>query len=150
MKLSSDRNYLVLENQGLVHSVARRFVSRSNFSEYEDIASVGMLGLVKAAITFDPSKNVMFSTYSVNCITHEIIMYCKKSNKYANVISINQPIGEDKGDKDITVLDTIADPASNFVEEIVAEEAFTHLLILNFGFHFPLQLSLDLSPLEIS
>ena len=134
MKLSSDRNYLVLENQGLVHSVARKFVSRSNFSEYEDIASVGMLGLVKAAITFDPSKNVMFSTYSVNCITHEIIMYCKKSNKYANVISINQPIGEDNGDKDITVLDTIADSASDFVEQIIDEEAFTHLvgIVLNY------------------
>ncbi len=60
----------ITENLGLVHSIAVRFKGRG--VEYEDLVSVGSIGLVKAAQRFDESKNLQFSTYAFPLIMGEI------------------------------------------------------------------------------
>ena len=78
MKLSSDKEHLVLDNQKLVHYLVQKLGVTPNSSNYEDLVSIGTIGLVKAAITFNTSKNISFATYASRCINNEIFMYYKK------------------------------------------------------------------------
>lgn len=61
---------IVEDNQGLVWSVARRFVGRGY--DLEEIYQIGCIGLLKAIKRFDVSYNAKFSTYAVPLITGEI------------------------------------------------------------------------------
>lgn len=45
----------------------------------EDIISEGMLGLCKAAHTFDESRGVRFSTYAAMCIRNAMLMFIRKT-----------------------------------------------------------------------
>ena len=128
MKLCSEKQYLVLDNQKLVYYLVNKLGVTPNSSEYEDIVSIGTIGLIKAAITFDKSKGIAFATYASRCINNEIFMHYRKSNKYAKEISIDEPIGDDgKGNK-FKLGDTIEDPNSNFVENIVNKEDYINLI----------------------
>ena len=64
------RDFLVLQNMGLVYSVAKRFFNRGY--DMEDITQIGTIGLIKAIDKFDLSQPVMFSTYAVPMISGEI------------------------------------------------------------------------------
>ena len=65
-----DREILITENLGLVHSCAHRFTGRG--IEYEDLYQAGCMGLVKAFDAFDTERGVRFSTYAVPVILGEI------------------------------------------------------------------------------
>ena len=134
MKLSSEKKQFVLENQRLVHYLVQKMGVLPNSSEYEDITSIGTIGLIKAAITFDSSKKINFSTYASKCINNEIFMYYRKTKKYANEVPIDKPIGKDMEGNELTLEDIIEHPKSNFDEEIVNKEAFVQVvnIILNY------------------
>lgn len=68
--ITKDRNSMVEQNLGLVHSCAHRFRGRG--IEYDDLYQAGCMGLVKATAAFDESRGVMFSTYAVPVILGEI------------------------------------------------------------------------------
>lgn len=134
MKLSKDKEHLVLENQKLVHYLVLKLGITQKSSEYNDFVSTGMIGLVKAAITFDSSKNFAFSTYASRCINNELFKHYRKANKYANDISIDEPISNDGEGNELTLGDITAHSDSNFVDELVNKEDFIHLtnLVLNY------------------
>ena len=133
MKLSSERQYLVLENQKLVYYIIRKLGINQNSSEYEDIVSIGTIGLIKAAITFDTSKGITFGTYASHCINNEILMYYKKTKKYANNISLEEIIEDNGEGKNLRLEDTIENPNSNFVDDILKKEEYIKLvsIVLN-------------------
>ena len=58
------RNRLVMANLGLVHRVAGAQLSKGNLS-YEDLVSVGSIGLIKAIESFEPGRGLCLSTYAV-------------------------------------------------------------------------------------
>lgn len=128
MKLTRENEHLVLENQKLVHYIVRKMWKTSTSTEYEDLVSIGTIGLVKAAIQFDQSKGIKFSSYACTCIKNEILIHFKKANNYANDISIDEPIQDDGENRTLTVGDLIEHPESNFVEKIINEEAFMELI----------------------
>lgn len=66
----SDRNKMIEENIGLVHSIAKRFKGRGE--EYDDLYQAGCVGLIKAVDNFDESRGFRFSTYAVPVIMGEI------------------------------------------------------------------------------
>ncbi len=66
----ADRDILITENIGLVHSCAHRFKGKG--IEYEDLFQAGCMGLVKAFDAFDNERGVRFSTYAVPVILGEI------------------------------------------------------------------------------
>ena len=51
---------IIRQNTGLVLSVAKRFLYSG--VEYEDLAQIGSIGLLKALRNFDLERGVMFST----------------------------------------------------------------------------------------
>lgn len=61
---------LVLENSGLIWSVARRFIGRG--VEADDLYQLGCLGFLKAVEGFDFNFGTQFSTYAVPKIAGEI------------------------------------------------------------------------------
>ncbi len=66
----ADREILITENLGLVHSCAHRFTGRG--IEYEDLFQAGCMGLVKAFDAFDTERGVRLSTYAVPVILGEM------------------------------------------------------------------------------
>lgn len=66
----SARDELILNNMGLVHSIAKRFIGRGY--DFEDLCQIGTMGLIKASDRFDTDYGVQFSTYAVPLIFGEI------------------------------------------------------------------------------
>ncbi len=69
------RETLLVENNGLIWSVARRFLGRG--TESEDLYQLGCLGFIKAIDGFDRSFGTQFSTYAVPKISGEIRRYLR-------------------------------------------------------------------------
>ncbi len=65
-----NRNETIVNNIGLVHSIAKRYKNRG--IEYDDLFQAGCVGLVKPADNFDESRGFAFSTYAVPVIMGEI------------------------------------------------------------------------------
>ena len=61
---------LVRENLGLVKKIALRFTGRG--ADYEDLIQIGVIGMIKAARSFDFDYCTVFSTYAVPLIMGEI------------------------------------------------------------------------------
>lgn len=68
--VKTSRDEMILNNIGLVHSIANRFRGRG--ADYDDLFQSGCVGLIKAADNFDESKGFAFSTYAVPVIMGEI------------------------------------------------------------------------------
>lgn len=84
----------IKNNKRLVHSVCQKYIPWMNrnqsFGEYDDLVSVGMLGLLRAYEKFDPTafftpdgKGVKFSTYGVPMIEGEIRRMMRDHNNGA-------------------------------------------------------------------
>lgn len=61
---------LVVENAGLVRSLAQRFLGRG--TEFEDLIQIGTIGMIKAVRSFSLERGTAFSTYAVPLIIGEI------------------------------------------------------------------------------
>lgn len=95
------RECLITNNIRLAISVAQKF------SYEEDYESVAMIGLVKAADTFDLGKEIKFATYATRVISNEILMYIRKSKKHLYTISFETIIpGTDENP--LTIGDTLS------------------------------------------
>ena len=67
------REYLIERHEGLVRHVAREYMSLGE--SYEDIVSVGHVGLVHAVDRFDCDRGTKFATFAVPTIKGEIRRY---------------------------------------------------------------------------
>ena len=67
---TDEREKLITENMGLVHSCAARFKGKG--VEYDDLFQAGCVGLIKAADNFEADRGFAFSTYAVPVILGEI------------------------------------------------------------------------------
>ncbi len=61
---------LVQQNMPLVRKIASRFTGRG--TEFEDLVQIGVIGMIKAARSFDFGYGTVFSTYAVPLIMGEI------------------------------------------------------------------------------
>lgn len=74
-----DIDQLISDNIGLVYKQLHRF----NRAYDADAFSYGLDGLWKAASTYDPNKQVAFSTYASVCIYNSIAMYMRELQQQA-------------------------------------------------------------------
>lgn len=82
------RDKMIVDNLRLVSKVMKDN-SLYYSSEYEDIFSEGVLGLIRAVDTFDISKGFKFSTYAYRCISSNIVNYLEKKKKKFNTLSLD-------------------------------------------------------------
>ena len=106
------RNKLVNHNMRLVAHIIKKYYS--NYSDQEDIISIGTIGLIKAINTFDYTKGTRLATYASRCIENEIFMHFRTLKKNANEVSMNEPIDVDSEGNPLTFSDIIYDEKSVF------------------------------------
>lgn len=70
---------LILENMRLAYWVANGF--RSTGADLEELQATALLGLVKAAKSYQPEKGTKFNTYAVPVMKGEILKYLKKERR---------------------------------------------------------------------
>ena len=128
--MQSCRDALVCDNIRLVYFIFGRLkIEMFAPAEKEDILSSGVLGLVKAANTFDEKRGVKFSTYAAMCIRNEIFMFLRKANRYyTREVSLEEPVTMDDNGATLTIADTLVaneNPQDECLAGIAIEE-FMH------------------------
>ena len=127
---------LVEENMNLVYFVVNQYYP--NFRCDQDIVQSGMLGLCKAAATWDESKS-KFSTYATKCIRNEINLEFQRRNKHRGLLSLDYEVNTDDGGKTTFGDLQIGDEDVAYVDndrfcELLTEDEKTVLTIDSMGF----------------
>lgn len=98
-KHDNARKKLILHNLRLVGHIAKKYESKDD--SYDDLISIGTIGLIKAIDSFVPSKEVKIATYASKCIENEILMVLRSNKKHARDILLSDSIGQDKDGEEI-------------------------------------------------
>lgn len=85
---------LIIENMKLVYYLISKYYP--TFIGDEDLQQVGMLGLCKAANTWNEEKS-KFSTYASKCILNEINFEFKRRKKHNGVLLLDKELGVEDG-----------------------------------------------------
>ncbi len=129
----------ILENKGLVHHIVQKnFKIPTNATEYDDITSIGMMGLIKAALKYDESKGTKFSTFAGTCIMNEIRMSFRKSNKYAFDKSLEENVyryenNTNKINRNTSYEEIIEDTRYNTERDVIINEEVVEVLNIIFN-----------------
>ena len=110
------RNILIERNLRLVAHVSKKYASTN--IDQDDLISIGSIGLIKGINSFDSSKNIKLATYVARCIENEILMYLRTSKKTKAEVYLNEPIGKDKDDNEVTLMDVLETDDRSIEEEI--------------------------------
>jgi RNA polymerase sporulation-specific sigma factor len=122
------RNKLVNHNMRLVAHIIKKYYS--NYSDQEDIISIGTIGLIKAINTFDYTKGTRLATYASRCIENEIFMHFRTRKRNAQEISMDEPIDTDSEGNPLTFSDIIFSTESVFDEvdlKIQSEKLYSYI-----------------------
>ena len=110
------KNILIERNLRLVAYVAKKYYQCQK--EYEDLISIGTIGLIKAINSFNYDKGIRLATYAVRCIQNEILMCLRSEKKLVNEVSINEPIGFDYEGNEINLMDILSDEDETVFSEV--------------------------------
>lgn len=110
------RNVLIERNLRLVAHICKKY-NVPNL-ETDDLISIGTIGLIKGINTFNLEKNVRLATYAARCIENEILMYLRSTKKLGAEVYLNEPIGKDKDDNEISLIDILENDEKNIEDEI--------------------------------
>lgn len=110
------RNILIERNLRLVAHICKKY-NIANV-ELDDLISIGTIGLIKGINTFDLKKNVRLATYAARCIENEVLMFLRSTKKLGAEVYLNEPIGKDKDDNEISLIDILENDEKNIEEEI--------------------------------
>ena len=99
------RNILIERNLRLVAHISKKYITTN--IDQDDLISIGTIGLIKAINSFDYSKNIKLATYAARCIDNEILMFIRSNKKTKSEVFLNESIGKDKDDNEITLIDVI-------------------------------------------
>ena len=125
---------MVKANAGLVH-----YVIRNRFSwlpiEYDDAVQIGMIGLLNAIRTFDPSKGVKFSTWAVLKIS-KMLFYANQIQNFKKRRPPTQPISIDAprslyDARPTDIVDHSQDPEGDAIASIMFEQLLKQLDVKN-------------------
>lgn len=119
--LTEAQRTLVEENLRLV-SFAMNKLPIYLFDSREDAFQIGVIGLMKAARSYDPSRKILFATYAVPCITNELRMalrHINSSNPPGRTFSYDSPIPDAEG---YSLLDLIPSTEQNADERYTVHE----------------------------
>ena len=99
------RRTLVERNLRLVVYIAKKFENTG--VPLEDLVSIGTIGMIKAANTFRPDKNIKLATYASRCIENEILMYIRKTGNSRCEISFDEPLNVDCDGNELLLSDVV-------------------------------------------
>lgn len=109
------RKILIEHNLRLVAHIAKKYGNENNF---DDLVSIGTIGLIKGINTFNPEKNSRLAAYIARCIENEILMTMRSSKRLSAEISLDESIGCDSEGNNMTLSDTLAVDGADVEEEV--------------------------------
>ena len=112
----SVREPLIEHNIRLVIYIARKFENTG--IPLEDLASIGTIGLIKAAQTFDPGKNIKLATSASRCIENEILMCLRRSTRMKTEVSLDEPLNVDWDGNELLLSDILGTDGDIVYKEI--------------------------------
>jgi len=117
------KEVLIERNLRLVAHIIKKFENSGD--DFDDLISIGTIGLIKAVNTFNATKSSRLATYASRCIENEILMYMRSKKKKRSEMSLYEPIGTDKEGNEIHFLDVLstdAEAVSDMVSHILDKE----------------------------
>ncbi|MBR3614001.1 MAG: RNA polymerase sporulation sigma factor SigE [Clostridia bacterium] len=119
------KKILVERNLRLVVYIAKKFENTG--IDFEDLISIGTIGLMKAINTFNVDKNIKLATYASRCIENEILMQLRRNTRIKNEVSIDEPLNKD-GDGNELLLSDILGTDSDITSKAIEDEVDMKLL----------------------
>ena len=110
------KHQLILHNLRLVAHIAKKYNNIQR--DTEELISIGIIGLIKAILSYDTKKSIRLATYASRCIENEILMSLRFSKKSQNDISLHEPIGTDRDGNEIVMLDVINSDIPDFADQL--------------------------------
>ena len=123
-EITSHHEELAMRGASLSSETSRilSYYLRENGIDFEDLISIGTIGLMKAINTFKTDKNIKLATYASRCIENEILMQLRRNSKIKNEVSIDEPLNKDGDGNELLlsdVLGTDVDITSKRLEDAV-------------------------------
>ena len=106
----------IMHNLRLVAHIAKKYHNPQR--DPEELISIGIVGLIKAILSYDNEKSIRLATYASRCIENEILMSLRFSKKFQNDISLHEPIGTDRDGNEIVMLDVINSNTPDFADQL--------------------------------
>lgn len=100
------RSKLIEHNLRLVVYIAKKF--ENSGIEFEDLISIGSVGLIKAVKTFRGDKNIKLATYASRCIENELLMQLRKLSRIKGEVSLEKPLCDDGEGNELVLADIMA------------------------------------------
>lgn len=119
------KQILAQRNLRLVVYIAKKFENTG--IDFEDLISIGTIGLMKAINTFNNDKKIKLATYASRCIENEILMQLRKDTKIRNEISIDEPLNKDSDGNELLLSDVLGTD-DNITSKEIEDEVDMKLL----------------------
>ena len=120
------KDILIEHNLRLVVFLAKKYENTG--VDFEDLVSIGTIGLIKGINTFSRDKNIKLATYASRCIDNEILMYLRKNKKSKVEVSIDASLSLDGEGNELHLEDVLGtDP--DIVTRGIEEETERNLMI---------------------
>jgi len=113
---SAVKSKLIEHNLRLVIYIARKFENTG--VDFEDLISVGTIGLIKAIDSFNIEKNIKLATYASRCIENEILMHLRKIVKIKAEISLDEPLNTDYEGNELLISDILGTDADSVYKNL--------------------------------
>jgi len=146
----NDTTLTEFEREDLLNEIAKKNIKtiyyivnkNRNFQgmvSMDELTNAGFVGYAKAIKKYDPSRDVKFSTFAINCIKNEISFCLRTERKhYERNISTNYVKHQDKNGNDLKIEDTLKDESMT-PEEQVRHQALRKLILENLDLLSPVE-----------
>lgn len=118
------RNILIEHNLRLVAHIVKKYQAAG---ENDDLISIGTIGLIKGISSYNTDKKTKLATYVARCIENEILMSIRHDKKFANQVSLNEPIGFDSDGNEVSLMDVLQSDNEDICEKIDRENMIARL-----------------------
>ena len=106
------RNQLIEHNLRLVAHIIKKYYAAAG--DQDDLILIGVIGLIKAIRTFDPSKNTRLATYAARCVENEIFMHFRTLRRVSCEVSLSEPIDTDCEGNTLELMDILSSEEDMF------------------------------------
>ena len=118
------RNILIEHNLRLVAHIVKKYQAAG---DNDDLISIGTIGLIKGISSYNTDKKTKLATYVARCIENEILMSIRHDKKFANQVSLNDPIGYDSDGNEVSLMDVLQSDNEDICEKIDRENLIARL-----------------------
>ncbi len=119
------REKLIEHNLRLVAHIVKKY--ENNQETVDDLISIGTIGLIKGIDSLSKDKGIKLTTYIARCIENEILMFYRSDKKNKKNVSLNEFVGFDKDDNEITLIDILKTPKPDFAMDLHKKDSIENL-----------------------